>query len=609
MSIQSSLMPIYERVKPINGAWYSSQNNKKILDLSGQTLNLSLGQPPHEVREAIITEISKNVFFSSRFGSKTSENLANILIDIAPDNICCINHKLTNGSDAVETAIKIGCEMVRSSSIIALPNAWHGETMATLSLSSKLRGKYLGGNLNVTFSNEATIESLIEKINIIKRPSVVVIDPIGFSSGLFGFDNSKNFLPILRKSCQELGHFLIFDEIQSFGGFLEGEFFIYDIFNVESDAIAIGKALGQGFAVSACLYGKDTPELLYNEAEFTHGAQPPACAAAIAGIEYLKKNKSIIKTSLLLWNKLIDILESEFDEASFKRIGFVCSITPKKQEKTHLIFELLLNNGLIVRKGNASKSLMLKAPVVFNEEMFLWSLNVFRKCLNDLKSIKIDITSNYREIFRKENLEKSYVEFFLNHFSGVNINSRSIQEQYEVMLELDKIGIPCPKVYIKDELYIYSYITGISLDEYEIKSPREARSILSQLIDHIMKAHRNDIIIGDRWPGNTIWDGVCVTMIDFDIGYVGRNLSLMAFEHLFALFHHAAIIPKEMDRLKILTPYLHELKDAHENNNLYGIFIEFKKFYNSPRKKSNFTSLPVQIYQDVLHEFSTVICK
>ena len=103
MGIQKSLRPSRGHIAAENGSWYTREG-KRILDFSGQTMNLSFGQPPEKIRRAVVAEIEKHVFFSSRFGSAAFDELGQTLIDHAPPNITGVNHKLTDGSDAAETA-------------------------------------------------------------------------------------------------------------------------------------------------------------------------------------------------------------------------------------------------------------------------------------------------------------------------------------------------------------------------------------------------------------------------------------------------------------------------------------------------------------------------
>jgi len=578
MPTQKSIQPTFNRLKSIEGAWYMNED-KKILDLSGQTLNLSLGQPPEKIKEAVINQIKDSVFFSSRFGSQVFDDLSLLLTKYSPKNITGVNHKLSDGSDAVETAIKLGFENTRTMNIIALKDAWHGETMLTLQLSSNLRSKYLGANLNVDFAKDNSLESLILKVENTKTPSVVIVDPIGFSIGLFEYDEILILLPKLREICIKQGHFLIFDEIQCFGGYLNGKFFSYDLFNVECDAITIGKALGQGFPVSACLYSENTAELLYNEAEFTYGGQPPACAAAIEGINYLVKNEVDIYKSLDLWNKFIKNVEFIFNSLDYKirKIGFIASITPNNRDVVEILITSLYDLGLIVRRGNLGKSILLKAPITFNQDMYDWSIHSFKEAIKKINNI--NHSKDYLFFQNKNSLELK------NTFriEGFSVKERTILEQYELAILLDKIGVPVPSFIQDGEILKYKRFDGISLNQYKIKNIREAKSILSQVVDFIIKSHSNNLLIGNRIVSNTIWDGVKIKFINFSIEDTGDRKLIKAFEHLFILLNHAELIPNEFDRDYILMPYIYEYKHIYTHLNIRELVQRFRgsKIYSN----------------------------
>jgi len=596
---------MYQGLSSNGGAWYQYDGNK-LLDLSGQTLNLSFGQPGDNVKKAVIEEIQQdNIFFSSRFGSDKFIELAQLLTSLAPPNLSRVNHKLTNGSDAVEVALKLGRQNTRSTKVLALKNAWHGETMATLALSDKVRGQYIGSNLEVEFAAHSGLEALLECACNRSRPSVVILDPIGFSSGLFKLEDIKAFLPELRRECLRKGHYLVFDEVQIFGGFLNGSLFSYDIFGVECDALAIGKALGQGFPISACLYDEKHAELLYNEAEFTHGGQPPACAAAITGIQHLHHQQKTVEISLQKWRKFVDFLRDSCGEISITELGFMCSLTPSDANKVDEIAKALFAAGLIVRKGNNSKSILLKAPINFDDIMQAWTIKSFNQCLGVMKGPSRITNGSW--LSDTENIAIDYVEKLTAGLPSIEPYSRSIEAQTQLVVSLKSLGIPCPGIYEKTDGLQWIHVDGVSLEKYAFSSAQEVNSVLGQLMDHVIKAHQNGIIIGDRWPGNTIWDGKSVTLIDFDIGYTGDEATLMAFEHMFALFHHLAIVPEALARDKIARPYLFELLDRHGSEKSRYVFDVFYRFYGDPQKPANATSLAQQTYQKLLDEFATII--
>lgn len=564
MPIQKSLFPTHGLLTPRKGAWYE-QDGRSILDLSGQTLNLSFGQPPSEVRQEVINEINSNVFFSSRFGSARFLELADVLVGLAPPNIQAVNHKLTDGSDAVETALKLGRQNARSKTVICLRNAWHGETMSTLNLSDRLRSMYVGGEITVRYSRGTDLEALLEEVAAAPRPATVIVDPVGFSTGLFEPSTIQKNLRDLRTLCLDGGHFLIFDEIQTFGGFLNGDFFSYDMFGVESDAIAIGKALGQGFPISACLYTQEAAELLYNEAEFTFGGQPPACAAALSGIRYVKNTLPDIRHSLARWtNYCAQMTELVSGFAHTKQLGFMAAITPFgdfKCAQVEEIFSQLFARGLICRKGNAGASVMLKAPLNFDDEMCAWALEALsgidRRCSFALARVP-------------DNSENAAVH--VPKISGVGLRTRSLLQRVEIMHKLRALGIPVPEVRLEECSLEVVNPRGTPLSETGVKSGVGAKTVLTQVVDYILRAHANDILLGNRLPVNTLWDGVTVTFTDFSNTYVGKIPRCKLFEHVFALFHHACLIPAP-GRAQLLRPFLLELLD-YKDRGLPGVVEE-----------------------------------
>jgi glutamate-1-semialdehyde 2,1-aminomutase len=113
----------------------------------------------------------------------------------------------------------------------------------------------------------------------------IVLEPATY------LEPQPGFLSDLRDLCHERGALLIFDEmITGFRWHLRGAQEVYD---VTPDLAAFGKALGNGFSISALAGRRDLMELggLHHERErvfllsTTHGAETHALAAAIAVME------------------------------------------------------------------------------------------------------------------------------------------------------------------------------------------------------------------------------------------------------------------------------------------------------------------------------------
>lgn len=627
-SIQSSLKSSFPHLTSLGGSWYSTDVDDRLLDLSSQTLNLSLGQPDLNIISKINEQMQSFVFASSRFGSSPFDNLGSELLNLSPPFIASVNHKLCDGSDAVETALKLGRLFTRNVQVLALPRAWHGETIDTLGLCSNFRSRYLVSGNKVTYSEHSSIESLLELAFATSRPSTIILDPIGVSGGLFSEKNIPDKLKELWRICCQRGHFLIFDEVQTFGGFLGSELFTYGLYEAECHAIVIGKALGQGFPIAACLYTKGLNKLLkYNDSEFTHGGQPPACIAALCGLEYFNHNKEQIKVSLNIFqeNFVGHLIEKYSEEFDITNIGFFCSLVPKfglKISITDDLYKKLYQNSIICRKTDFGNALLIKAPINIDDYMIGWAIEKFDCVLPNFKRIliqsvlKTELQSNENNyplirVYEKKEIKKEkilgYVENLLSHFGSISVDRRSIHQQMEVSNCLSTLGIPVPDSYIEKDLLFNSEIVGVTADIILSQStgsdfdPDTVEAIFSQITDYTIKAHSDGIIIGDRWAKNSIWNGRDIFFIDFDIGYLGHSSKTLPFERFFCFFHHIIYIINPPLRKRLILVYGREFLDDFGDSGL-GTILGFWHFYGNQSKENNLTSLPCIVYRECLEE-------
>ena len=162
----------------------------------------------------------------------------------------------------------------------------------------------------------------------------------------------KNFLQELRQICNDKKIILIFDECTS--GFRETFGGIHQKYNINPDLIIYGKALGNGFPITAII-GKD--EILNNISKtfisstfWSERIGPTAALATLSEMERLRSWEKISKYGLKikrLWKKLSDYYELKII------IGGVASIPqfyiPSKKflkYKTYITQEFLKNDML-----------------------------------------------------------------------------------------------------------------------------------------------------------------------------------------------------------------------------------------------------------------------
>lgn len=366
------------------------KTGKEYLDFSSQTLNLNLGNSPDIAKEAFLKQFDKFTFLSSRFKNEVFVNLARELINIAPAELKKVNLKLTNGSDANESAFKRVRVYRGKPYIISFYRSHLGESSETLSARGKnfYRKQFRGSNNFIHLPPPFILQTLghslkesekitLEQLEILLRErddiAALIIEPVMVNAG--GYIFTKNFLQSVRSICSERNISLIFDEIQTAFGWM-GTFFAAKYFRVTPDLLTLGKGLASGFPLAAVLMKDEYDLMEYGEDEYTYGGHPVSCAIAIENIKILKKTnilKDVVKKSRILEGYLRQLQDSFPKLIKEVRIcGLIAAIEfkePKTMSIASVVYTESLKRGLILRKSldGRGSSLVLKPPLIVSD--------------------------------------------------------------------------------------------------------------------------------------------------------------------------------------------------------------------------------------------------
>ena len=197
-----------------------------------------------------------------------------------------------SGAEAVEAALKTAAIHTKRPGVIAFEGAYHGLTYGALDTTwrahfrSPFSGQLGHFTAHVPFGRVPTVAN-------IKNFGAVIVEPIQGRGGIVV--PPDDFLPKLRRFCDDHGLVLIFDEIYS--GFCRtGRWFACEHWGVTPDVVCVGKAMAGGFPISACIGRAEVmdnwPE---SQGEAIHTStflgNPLGCAAALASIREMKRMK------------------------------------------------------------------------------------------------------------------------------------------------------------------------------------------------------------------------------------------------------------------------------------------------------------------------------
>ena len=191
-----------------------------------------------------------------------------------------------SGAEANEAAIKIARKYARERlstdrwEIVATNNSFHGRTLGALSATGQPKYQHgfepmVPGFKHVPYNDLRAMERAIDN-----RTCAVLVEPIQGEGGVHVPDD--DYLPGLRKLCDQSGALLIVDEIQTGMG-RTGRLWCYEHSGVEPDVMTLAKAMANGVPIGATLIREDVASVLGPGSHgSTFGGTPFVASVALA---------------------------------------------------------------------------------------------------------------------------------------------------------------------------------------------------------------------------------------------------------------------------------------------------------------------------------------
>jgi acetylornithine/LysW-gamma-L-lysine aminotransferase len=266
------------------GALVWDINGNEYIDCTSSYGVSIVGHCHPRVVEAVQRQVKTLISCHASFYNDVRSELLKKIMTIAPKGLGKV-FLSNSGSESVECAIKLARKFSGKPEIIAMIGAFHGKTMGALSATwkKKYRGPFeplIPGFKHVPPDN-------LEKIRdaITEKTAAVLVEPIRGEGGIRM--PSDDFLPGLRKICDETGVLLIFDEVQTGFG-RTGKVFACEHWGVVPDVLCLAKSVAGGLPMGATFAREDTmASFQRGEHSSTFSGNPLVCAAASAAIDVL----------------------------------------------------------------------------------------------------------------------------------------------------------------------------------------------------------------------------------------------------------------------------------------------------------------------------------
>lgn len=290
-------------IKKASGAVVTDVNGKEYIDcVAGIAVN-NVGHCHPTVVDAIKRQAEQLIHVSNLYYMEKQAVLAEELVKLTgTDRVFFCN----SGAEAVEGALKLARKASGKKEFIATENAFHGRTRGALSVTHKEKYRKpfepLAPAVFVPYNDADTIRAAINE-----NTAGVILEPIQGEGGVI--IPSDGYLKEVREMCDETGTLLILDEVQTGFG-RTGKWFAKEHSGIKPDIITTAKAMGGGFPMGAMLAREEVAANFgRGDHASTFGGNALACAAAIANIEVIKKEK-LVKRSEEMGNYLVKKLKN-----------------------------------------------------------------------------------------------------------------------------------------------------------------------------------------------------------------------------------------------------------------------------------------------------------
>jgi acetylornithine/succinyldiaminopimelate/putrescine aminotransferase len=329
------------------GSYIYDTNSKKYLDFVAGVSACALGHQHPRVNQAIKDQLDKysHVMVYGEYSQSPAVQYCKLLASLLPaplDKTYLVN----SGTEAIEGALKLARRTTGRSQLISCHNAYHGNTMGSMSVMGFEERKQIFRPLIpdvdfITFNNEEDLQKITTKT------AGIILETIQGGAGFI--QPHDNFLQKVRQRCTEVGAIMILDEIQpGFGR--TGKLFGFQNYDVIPDIVVMGKGMGGGMPVGAFTASSAMMDLLSDNPKLGHittfGGHPVIASACLATLQEITETD--LMTEALEKEKLFRSLLVHPLIEEIRGKGLMLAAMTKSADITNQVILKCQDRGLIL---------------------------------------------------------------------------------------------------------------------------------------------------------------------------------------------------------------------------------------------------------------------
>jgi 4-aminobutyrate aminotransferase / (S)-3-amino-2-methylpropionate transaminase / 5-aminovalerate transaminase len=416
----STMLPVY--VERGQNAELWDADGRRYIDFAGGIAVLNSGHMHPHVKAAVIKQLDAGFTHTCLMITpyRVAVELAEKLNALAPGPTPKKTMLVTTGAEAVENAIKIARAYTGRAGVIAFGGGFHGRTYMAMALTGKVSPYKVGfgpfpgdvyhAPFPVTYHGVTTEHSLEALEHIFKydiepnRVAAIIIEPVLGEGGFYAAP--PEFMKALRALCDKHGIVFIADEIQT--GFARtGRMFAMEHYGIEPDLMTMAKSLAGGFPLAAVV-GKaqmmDAP--LTGGLGGTYAGSPVSCAAALAVLEVMEKEKlpaRAVQVGDFITQRLRKLQSQLTCVGEVRGLGAMVAMELVRNRDPHapdadltkaLVQRAAVNGLVLLSCGLYGNVIRILVPLTASDALISEGLDIIEKSLREVLPAATPIAAN-----------------------------------------------------------------------------------------------------------------------------------------------------------------------------------------------------------------------
>ncbi|MDQ6779839.1 MAG: putrescine aminotransferase [Candidatus Eremiobacteraeota bacterium] len=376
---------------------YRDVTGKEYIDCLGGFGIFNVGHRHPKVVKAVTDQLKRQALHSQDLLDPLRAMLAKALAMLTPGQLeyafFC-----NSGTEAIEAALKLARAYdPAKQTVVAATRGFHGKSMGALSVSAKGEfrkpfGPMLPNIEHVPFNDLGALRWRMQTLKTVgEEVGAVILEPIQGEGGVNIPDDE--YLPGVRRLCDEFGALLVLDEVQTGMG-RTGKMFCCEHWGVAPDLMCLAKAFGGGVMPAGAVVGTKAVFSRLFANPFLHtttfGGNPLACAAALATINVLIEERLPARAAQLGARMLRDLKAVAKDYGDIivdiRGKGMLIAMEFPNNELGFTLSKAMLERGVLVSGTLVNaRVIRIEPPLTLTDEQADYVCKALGDSLKEMK--------------------------------------------------------------------------------------------------------------------------------------------------------------------------------------------------------------------------------